>query len=94
MSLDSFHLPPAPQVIRLRLGDKVSKHETGRLAPGKAIFEVENATDERGTFVAALVPSGIISFKDSGNQKCPPVSLARNLSCHSAPVIASSDMTH
>jgi len=50
---------PAPQIVKLRLGDKVSDHETGKLAPGKTVFEIENATGERGTFVAALLPPGM-----------------------------------
>jgi class 3 adenylate cyclase len=50
---------PAPQIIKVRFGDKVTEPETGSVAPGKIVFEIENVTGERGTFVAALFPPGM-----------------------------------
>jgi class 3 adenylate cyclase len=48
-----------PQTIKLRFGDKVSEHERGKLRPGKVTFMIENMTDARGTFAAALLPPGM-----------------------------------
>jgi len=53
--------PPAsqPQVKRARYDGQATSFSTGELAPGKIVFEIENATSQRGIFVIALVPPGV-----------------------------------
>lgn len=50
--------PAAPdeQVVAVRFERPVQTHTTGKLAPGRITFAVENATTERGTFGVAVLP--------------------------------------
>jgi class 3 adenylate cyclase len=53
--------PPAaePQLKRARYDGQTTNFSTGEAAPGKIVFEIENATSQRGIFVIALVPPGV-----------------------------------
>jgi class 3 adenylate cyclase len=53
--------PPAsqPQIKRARYDGQAANFSTGEVAPGKIVFEIENATSQRGIFVIALVPPGL-----------------------------------
>jgi class 3 adenylate cyclase len=57
----SIEGPPAAeqQVIEVRFEKEVKGHATGKIAPGHVTSNVENATDERGTFLVAILPPGI-----------------------------------
>ncbi len=48
-----------PQLIEVRYEKEVGNHATGKIAPGPVHIRVENATDERGTLVVAILPPGI-----------------------------------
>jgi class 3 adenylate cyclase len=52
-----------PQRIDVRFGDKVSTHEHGTARPGRITVAVDNTTGERGTFVLALLPPGVVVGK-------------------------------
>ena len=56
--LYNFVGPTAPdeQVVPVRFEHPVRTHTTGKLAPGRITFAVENATAERGTFCVAVLP--------------------------------------
>ena len=51
--------PTAPdeQVVGVRFEHPVRVHATGKLAPGRITFAVENVTSERGTFFLAVLPA-------------------------------------
>jgi class 3 adenylate cyclase len=59
--LYSIEGPPSTQqqVIEVRYEKEVQGHVTGTVAPGPVSVRVENATDERGTFLVAVLPPGI-----------------------------------
>jgi len=48
-----------PQLKRARYDGQTNDFSTGEVAPGKIVFEIENATTQRGIFVIAVVPPGI-----------------------------------
>jgi len=48
-----------PQLKRARYDGRVSNYSTGEVAPGKIVFEIENATSQQGIFVIAVVPPGV-----------------------------------
>jgi len=59
-----FHIDPEAtpltQMFPIAFGDtKVSDHDTKTIAPGRMIFEIQNTTSERGTFLLALLPKEI-----------------------------------
>ncbi|HYD05452.1 MAG TPA: DUF5939 domain-containing protein, partial [Reyranella sp.] len=47
-----------PQVKRARYDGQTNDFSTGEVAPGKIVFEIENATTRRGIFAIAVVPPG------------------------------------
>ena len=48
-----------PQLKRARYDGQTNDFSTGEVAPGKIVFEIENATSQRGIFVIAVVPPGV-----------------------------------
>jgi class 3 adenylate cyclase len=48
-----------PQLKRARYDGQTNDFSAGEVAPGKIVFEIENATSERGIFVIAVVPPGV-----------------------------------
>jgi class 3 adenylate cyclase len=48
-----------PQIKRARYDGQTNDFSTGEVAPGKIVFEIENATSQRGIFVIAVVPPGL-----------------------------------
>jgi class 3 adenylate cyclase len=49
----------ASQTVHVVYDKLVREHAIGSVAPGPITFEVENATDERGTFLLAGLPPGV-----------------------------------
>jgi class 3 adenylate cyclase len=47
-----------PQLKRARYDGRTSNFSTGEVAPGKIVFEIENATSQHGIFAIAVVPPG------------------------------------
>lgn len=49
----------SPQTLRIRYGETGCSPSEGEMAPGKAAFEIENATAERHVLVLCLLPPGL-----------------------------------
>jgi class 3 adenylate cyclase len=52
-------LAAEPQLRRVRYDGREGNYSTGEVAPGKIVFEIENATSQQGIFVIAVVPPGL-----------------------------------